>query len=282
MKEKNGCEKMKSLWIVLKEQFYHFYLVRRLSMYDIKSKNQNNYLGIVWEILTPLISILIYWFVFSTLRQREPIEMNGTEVPFFFWLFVGFIVWTFFFQGTIEASKSIYKRLKLLSKMNFPLSLIPNIAIFSKFYTHIIMLFIVFVVFQLAGYYINIYYIQLIYFIIATYALVFSFSLVTSTLSTLVRDVHMLLSSLLRMGLYLSGVLWPLSLLSNFPTLMQIMKLNPLVYLIEGYRSIFFGTEWYFINHWEMTLYFWTLIFFTVFIGSILHVKFRRNFIDYL
>ena len=59
---------MKSMWKVLQEQIAHFYLVRRLSIYDIKSKNQNNYLGMVWEVLTPVISILIYWFVFGTLR----------------------------------------------------------------------------------------------------------------------------------------------------------------------------------------------------------------------
>ncbi len=275
-------KRMKSILIVLKEQFRHFYLVRRLSMYDIKSKNQNNYLGMVWEVLTPLVSILIYWFVFSTLRKREPIEMGGGEVPFFFWLFVGFIVWTFFFQSTIEASKSIYTRLRLLSKMNFPLSVIPNITIFSKFYTHLMMLVIVFAVFQIAGYYINIYYFQLVYFVLATYILIFAFSLITSTLSTLIRDVHLLLNSFLRMGLYLSGVLWPLSLLSEFPLLMKLMQLNPLVYLIEGYRSVFFGTEWYLITHWQLTLYFWGVIFIMMAIGATLHVKFRRNFIDYL
>src|SRR5699024_4104777 len=113
-------------------------------------------------------------------------------------------------------------------------------------------------------------------------ALIFSFVLITSTLSTLVRDVHLLLNSLLRMLLYLSGVLWPLTLLSDFPLLMQLMQLNPLVYLIEGYRAVFFGTEWYIVTHWEYTLYFWGLIFVMILIGSKLHVTFKRNFIDYL
>src|SRR5699024_4527962 len=117
-----------------------------------------------------------------------------------------------------------------------------------------------FIVLQIAGYYINIYYIQLIYFIFGTYALIFSFALITSTLSTLVRDVHLLLNSLLRMLLYLSGVLWPLTLLSDFPLLMQLMRLNPLVYLIEGYRAVFFGTEWYIVTAWEYSLYFWGLM----------------------
>ena len=216
---------MKSMWKVLQEQIAHFYLVRRLSIYDVKSKNQNNYLGIVWEVLTPVISILIYWFVFGTLRSRAPIEMGGIEVPFFYWLFIGFVVWTFFYQASIEASKSIYTRLKMLSKMNFPLSVIPNIPIFSKFYTHIIMLVLAFIVFQFAGYYVSIYMIQILYFIFASYVLIYAFALITSTLSTLIRDVHLLLNSLLRMLLYLSGVLWPLTMLSDFPTLMVLMKL---------------------------------------------------------
>lgn len=248
----------------------------------MKSKNQNNYLGMVWEVLTPVISILIYWFVFGTLRQRAPIEMGNMEVPFFFWLFIGFVVWTFFYQASIEASKSIYTRLKMLSKMNFPLSVIPNIPIFSKLYTHLIMLVIAFIVFQFAGYYVSPYIVQILYFMFGTYMLIYAFGLITSTLSTLIRDVHLLLNSLLRMLLYLSGVLWPLSILADFPTLMTIMKLNPLVYLIEGYRAAFFGTEWYLVTHWEYTLYFWGLILVMLLIGSILHVKFRRNFIDYL
>ena len=144
------------------------------------------------------------------------------------------------------------------------------------------MLVLAFIVFQFAGYYVSIYMIQILYFIFASYVLIYAFALITSTLSTLIRDVHLLLNSLLRMLLYLSGVLWPLTMLSDFPTLMVLMKLNPLVYLIEGYRAAFFGTEWYLVTAWEYSLYFWGLMFVMLLIGSVLHVKFRRNFIDYL
>src|SRR5699024_682260 len=132
------------------------------------------------------------------------------------------------------------------------------------------------------GLYINVYYVQLIYFIFAAFCLLFSISLITSTISTIIRDFHMFLNSTLRMLLYLSGVLWPITLLNDFPTIMRIMMLNPLYYLIEGYRAAFFGTEWYFITHWQYTLYFWGLVIVLFLIGSRLHVKFRRHFIDYL
>lgn len=267
---------------VLKEQIKYFYLVRRLSIYELKSKNRSNYLGMAWELLNPAIQLMIYWFVFSTIRQRAPIEMNGMEITFFPWLIAGFFLWTFCYQSIIQGSNSIYTRLRMLSKMNFPMSVIPNFIIFSKFYVHLILLIISIVILQLMGYFINIYYLQLIYFMFATFCLLYAIALITSTLSTIIRDVHMFLNATLRMLLYLSGILWPISLLADFPTLMEMMKLNPLLYLVEGYRAALFGTEWYFITNWQYTVYFWLLVFVLFLFGSMLHVKFRRHFIDYL
>lgn len=273
---------MKAAITVLKEQIEHFYLIRRLSLYELKSHNQNNYLGMAWEIINPSIQILIYWFVFGTIRNRAPIEIGGMEVPFFTWLLAGFFLWIFAYQSIIQGSKSIYTRLRMLSKMNFPMSVIPNYVIFSKFYIHLFMLLISIVIFQFTGYTATVYYWQFLYFMIAAFCLLFSISLITSTLSTMIRDVHMFLNATLRMLLYLSGVLWPITLLEDFPKILQLMKLNPLFYLIEGYRSAFFGVDWYFITHWQYTLYFWGLVIVLFIIGSILHVKFRRHFIDYL
>lgn len=276
---------MKAAITVIKEQINNFYLIRRLSLYDLRSRNKSNYLGILWEFLNPAIQILIYWFVFGTLRSRAPVMVGNVPIEFFNWLLAAFFLWSFFYQATIQGSKSIYTKLKMLSKMNFPMSIIPSYIIFSWFYIHLIMMVVAIIILQFSGYYINWYYLQLVYYSIAAYCLIFSISLITSTISTIIRDFHMLLNSTLRMLLYLSGVLWPLSILAsrefNFP-IMTILKLNPLVYLIDGYRAALFGVEWHFIEHWQYTLYFWVVIFVLFLIGSAMHVKFRRHFIDFL
>lgn len=277
-----GNINMKSAFTVLKEQFEHFYLIKRLSFYEIKSQNRNNYLGTTWEIINPSIQLLIYWFVFGTIRSRAPIEMSGELIQFFPWLLAGFFVWTFAYQSIIQGSKSIYTRLRMLSKMNFPMSVIPNIAIFSNLYIHLVLMVLVSILLQLIGYPLSVYYLQFVYFIISAVSLVFAVSLITSTLSTIIRDFHMFLNSILRMFLYVSGVLWPITLLEKYPLVMRLAQLNPLYYLIEGYRSALLGIEWYFIVHWQYTLYFWTLVFILLIIGSVLHVKFRKHFIDYL
>lgn len=162
------------------------------------------------------------------------------------------------------------------------MSVIPTISIISKFYVHLVMLGVSIILLQFMGFFVNIYYLQLIYVIFSTFCLLLSISLITSTLSTIIRDVHMLLNSVLRMLLYLSGVLWPIALLADFPFIMKVMMLNPLFYLIEGYRYALFGIDWHFIAMWPYTLFFWAVVIVLFLIGSSLHVKFRRHFIDYL
>src|SRR5699024_4232730 len=224
----------------------------------------------------------IYWFVFSTIRSREPVELNGVEVPFFPWLLAGFFIWIFNYHSIIQCSNFIYTRLRMLSKMNFPMSVILNFVIFSNFYIHLILLVISIGILNVMGYYANIYYVQLSYFIFGAFCLLFAISLIPSTISTIIRDCHMFLNSMVPMLLYLSGVLWTLTLFDRFLVFFNIMMLNPIYYLIQGYRAALFGSEWYLITNWQYSLVFWGIVIVLFIIGSAFHVKCRRHFIDYL
>src|SRR5699024_3980354 len=94
---------------------------------------------------------------------------------------------------------------KFHSLFGFLICVIPNFVIFSILYFHLFMLGITIIILQFTGFYISIHYIQLIYFLFSAIALLFAISLITSTISTIIRDFHMFLNSTLRMLLYLSG-----------------------------------------------------------------------------
>lgn len=268
---------MKSAVTIIKEQFKYFYLVRRLSVYELRSLTSGNYLGMAWEIINPAIQILIYWFVFGFgIRQREPVG----DIPYLQWMFAGILVWFFINQSVMKSSKSIYTKIKMLSKMNFPMSVIPNYVIFAQFYPHLIILGLGMVFLQFTGYPVSVYYIQLPLYILGMLLFIFSLSLILSTLTTIVRDVQMLLQSLMRMLLYLSPILWPPSLLPE--SWQTFLKLNPFYYIIEGYRYSLLGEGWYFLENPIYTLYFISVTLITFAIGSYLHVKFRNQFIDFL
>src|SRR5699024_12619149 len=123
--------------------------------------------------------------------------------PFFILLVVGFFLCIFSFQSMIECSKSIYTRLKMLSKMSFLFSVIPIFVIFSKFYIHIFMLAITIIILQFNGFYISIYYVQLIYFLILTIALLYVISLITFTILIIIIYFYMFFYLILCILLFL-------------------------------------------------------------------------------
>ncbi|WP_079506644.1 ABC transporter permease [Mesobacillus jeotgali] len=265
---------MKSLFTVLKEQISSIYLIGRLSLFELKSSNNNNYLGMLWELINPTIQLAIYWFVFGFgIRGGE--DVNG--IPFVYWLLSGMSVWFFVNQSLLEGSKSIYTRINFISKMSFPMSVIPTYVIVSKFYSHLMLVGLITIVLQFTGFIISPYFIQLPYFMFGTLMLLVAISLITSTLSTIVRDVQMIVTSIVRMLLYLTPLLW-------VPTgfIKKLMMVNPFYFLVEGYRASLLGTSWYMFENLELTLYFWGLILLLLIIGSVLHVKFRNHFVDYM
>ncbi|MFP7492536.1 ABC transporter permease [Terribacillus saccharophilus] len=278
---------MKSAITVLKEQFKHFNLIRRISLYELRNNNSANYLGLAWEVISPVIQIAIYWLVFGYLisggegRSIPNPTPGEPDLQFFPWLVAGLLVWMFFQPAATQGAKSIFSRLRLLSKMNFPMSVIPNITIFSKFYPHLILVVLAIILMQLTGYTVSIYILQLPYFMFGLFAFTYAFALLMSTLTTLIRDIQLLLQATIRMGIYLTPILW---VSHKLPEVIQtVMKLNPLYYLVDGYRSALMGqTGWYFITSWEYSIYFWVVTAALFMIGAALHMRFRRHFIDFL
>src|SRR5690606_9801526 len=170
--------------------------------------------------------------------------------------------------------------------MDFPVSLLPTIRIISNSYQFVIMMGILIVVTLLYGQWPTLQILQLIYYVFCMYVFLFAFALFSSTISTLVRDFQLLLQSLMRMLFYLTPVLWDTSLLiekfeSVGELIVNIMRLNALYYIIEGFRDSFLGRGWFFEDPVYMA-YFWLFTFALLYIGSKLHLKFRRNFMDYM
>jgi teichoic acid transport system permease protein len=268
---------MKSSFQVIKEHINNFYLIIRLSLFELKSNNNSHYLGVLWEVINPMILISIYWFVFGY-GIRGGMLVDG--VKFLPWMISGISVWFFISSALTQGSKSIYSRINLISKMNFSMSVIPTYVITSMLYQHIILLAVSMIIISFYGYLPTIYILQLPYFMVMTMVLLISIALITSTLSTIIRDVQMVVQAAVRVLLYLNPILWTVDKLPN--NIQFLMKLNPFFYIIEGYRSALLGTNWYVTDNLQYTLYFWALSISLLLIGSILHIRFRNRFVDFL
>ncbi|MEB7805281.1 ABC transporter permease [Mammaliicoccus fleurettii] len=267
---------MNAVFTVIKEHVKNFYLIQRLAMFQLKISNHDNYLGLAWEIINPMLQIFVYWFAFGFgIRQNAPID----GVPFILYLLVGISMWFFVNQGVLEGTKSISTKFNQVAKMNFPLSAIPAYILTSKFYSHLILVLAIVLICIPTGILPSIYILQLFIYMPLVYAFAFSVSMFTSTLGVLIRDTQMAMQAILRMLFYMSPILW---IPEKGSIIELIMKLNPVFFFAEGYRAAILYDNWYIIDHWQLALYniCVTVLFFVV--GSILHVKFRQRFADFI
>src|SRR5690625_1602561 len=264
---------------IIKEQIEHKELIFRMAQFETKGMYQIHYLGTFWQFLSPAIQVAIYYTVFG-IGLRGGGTIDG-DVPFLVWLLLGLIPWFFIAPTIVQGSNSVYQKVNMVSKMNFPVSLLPTIRIVGNSFQFVVLLGILVLIILLNGIFPSIYILQLPYYLFALYMFLFSFTILSSTIATLVRDYQSLLQSMIRMLLYLSPILWnPEG--DRVPVwLSDILKLNPLYYIIQGIRNSFLGGTWFFEDI-IYTLYFWSLTFVLLYYGAKVHYKFRKNFVDYL
>ncbi|GAA0421728.1 teichoic acids export ABC transporter permease subunit TagG [Virgibacillus salarius] len=272
----------KAIRQVIKEQIEFRNLILRMALFEIKGNYQIHYLGSIWQILNPSIQIAIYWFVFGLgIRGGDPINTSVGEIPFFLWMLMGLIPWFFISPSIVGGSNSVHQKVSLVSKMNFPISLLPTTKIVGNSFQFIIMLLLLVFVLFLYGIFPVLHWLQIFYYIFCLLVFLFSFAILSSTIATLVRDYQMLLQSMMRMLLYLSPILWDPNGDKVPDWISNILKLNPFYYIIDGIRNSFLGESWFFEDIIYMG-YFWFFTFALLYFGTKIHLKFRSNFMDYL
>ncbi|EQB38122.1 hypothetical protein M948_05985 [Virgibacillus sp. CM-4] len=261
---------------VLRDQITYFPLILRLAIYEIKSKYQMHYLGVLWQIINPLMQVSVYWFIFGVgIRNGEPVG----NIPFFIWLLIGLIPWFFISPSIVQGSNSVYSKVNLVSKMKFPVSILPSITIISNTFNFLIMLVLLCIVLFLYDIHMSMYILQLPYYLLCIVALLYATTILCSTISVLIRDFQLLIQSVMRMMFFLTPILWSVS---EFPEQLQsIIELNPFAYIVNGFRDSLLSTGWFFEDIRYM-FYFWSFTLLVLLIGSILHGNFKNKFVDYL
>ena len=273
-----SVDKMKSLIVVLNEQIENKRMIFNLTKYELKSRYAGNALGILWLFLNPIIQIGIFWFVFGVgIRGGAPVD----GIPFIVWLQTGMIPWFFISAGISQGATSISSKLSVASKMNFPLSIVPAYVILAQLQTHLILLSLVFLIMivhgvSFAGFSI----LALLYFILTTTIFLMALSFVTSTIISIVKDARQLIQHIVRFTFFMTPIMWETPRISNL-WFQIVLRANPVYYLVMGYRNAFLFSNVRSINLID-TIYFWSFTIFLMTLGMRIHIKFRREFIDYL
>lgn len=243
---------------------------------DFQVKYLGSYLGIFWAFLQPSITILIFWFVFQVGFKIGSIG----NYPYILWLLSGMIPWFFVSESIAGAANAITENAFLVKKVVFKVSILPLIKILSSLCIHLFFVAVMFIMFVLYGFLPNIYNLQVFYYLFATVFLVLSVSWITSSLVVFIRDIGQVIGIILQFMFWMTPIFWNIN---TIPAKYQmILKLNPVFYIVEGYRNALIDHKWFWQGQIHQTIYFWSLTTILFIIGALTFKKLRPHFADVL
>lgn len=234
-------------------------------------------LGIFWSVVKPAIFVAVFWFAVSVgIRGNKPIE----GVPYILWLLPGIIPW-FYIQDSLQiAGASIRNNSHLVTKMVYPVETIPVSEVLSLFFVHVMLMLLVIAIFVFTGFGLSIYFLQLPYYVLCALAFTLVTAMLLSALTAVSPDVLHLVKSTMQMLFWLSPILWSIHRVDSL-LIRRIVMLNPITYLVEGYRNAFVYHKWFFAQ-WEYGAYFWGLMIVLTLLTSFLFSRLQRDFADVL
>ncbi|MDR5588260.1 ABC transporter permease [Clostridium aquiflavi] len=251
-------------------------LIWNLSKNDFKTKYAGSYLGITWAFVQPIVTILVYWFVFQFgLKAGSPME----NVPFIVWFVSGVIPWFFFQEALLNSTNCMIEYSYLVKKVVFKISILPIVKIISALFVHLVFLGFLFIVAGIYKFYPTQYSIQLIYYSFCTFCLTLALSYATSAMIIFFKDLGQLINIFLQVGMWMTPIMWSYTII---PAKLQwIVKLNPMYYIVEGYRDTFINKVWFFERYFQ-TVNFWSVTLLLFVIGAVIFKKLKPHFADVL
>jgi homopolymeric O-antigen transport system permease protein len=215
-------------WWTYRELLY--FLIWR----DVKIRYKQTLLGATWAIIQPLLTMLIFTFIFGTVAK---IDSNGIPYPVF--AYAALLPWTFFANAITSSGNSVVGSAHVITKVYFPRLIIPvasvcaglvDLAVAFPMLLALMLYYHISLTFNL---------LLLIPLVLLTTLLAIAVGTWLSAINVKYRDVKFAMPFMVQIWMYLSPIAYPSSVV---PARWRLLySLNPFVGIIEGYRAALFG-----------------------------------------
>ncbi|HBT63842.1 MAG TPA: hypothetical protein DEB10_04160 [Ruminococcaceae bacterium] len=249
----------------------------RLAKADLFKTYRGAALGWAWAVIKPCVTIAAYWFAFSV-GLRKGSEVAG--YPFILWLIAGIIPWFYMSEMLTQGTDSLRRYSYLVTKMKFPISTIPTFVSLSKMFINSIMILIVIIIFWISGFPPTIYYLQIPFYLLLDLIFFTLWAQFSSLLAAVSKDFANLVKSFVTAIFWFSGVLWDAKSI-KISWLRKLLYLNPITFLINGFRDSFINKVWFF-DQLNLLKYFSIITLFMFVLVIVSYKKLRRDIPDVL
>ena len=225
----------------------HLHLLKAFVIRDIKGRFAGSMGGLLWTLVSPLATIIVYLFVFSIiLRVQVSVEETGTDSFAIFFL-SGLFPWLLFSEGLSRSVGCLIEKANLITKVVFPVELLPASTVLSAFVVNGVgmLLFVGYLLF--AGYF-HVTWLLLLFLIPAQLLFTWGIGCILAAACVFIRDVRELLGIVLMVWFFATPIIYPLSMVPD--SIRQIISLIPMYEFVELYRDILLTHQF----HWAQIL----------------------------
>ncbi|MCM1326198.1 MAG: ABC transporter permease [Bacteroidales bacterium] len=259
------------------ELYQNRHLIWKLAKNDFKKRYAGSYMGAVWAMMQPVVTIAMYYIVFGIIfpNQRE-----SGDVPFVLFLTAGLVPWFYFNEAWNNGTNALLEYDYLVKKVVFKISILPIIKVIAATFIHVFFAMVLLLVAIGYGYYPSIYTIQIVYYSACLFIFVLGLSYITCAVVVFFRDLSQIINIVLQLGMWATPILWDINAIKA-QWAVTILKLNPLVYIVNGYRSAIYEREWFFQDFFS-TMYFWLVTVALFGLGALIFKRLKVHFADVL
>lgn len=270
-----GYDKFTSLPV---ELYQSRHLIWKLAKNDFKKRYAGSYLGALWAMVQPVITVVMYYIVFDVIMGSGRPTADDS-IPYVLFLTAGLVPWFYFNEALQNGTNSMLEYNYLVKKVVFKISILPIIKIIAATFIHVFFACVLLVIAAVYGYYPSIYTVQLIYYSFCMFMLVLGICYTTCAVMVFFKDLGQIINIALQIGMWATPILWDIE--SIGPRAQMLIKINPLVYIVNGYRSTIFEKTWFFEDFYS-TIYFWIITIVIFGIGAYTFKRLKVHFADVL
>lgn len=259
----------------MKKYFQSFlkykFLLSELVKKGIKLKYRRSYLGIIWTLIEPLLTMIVLSVVFSTILGKK-------DPTFPVYILTGRLLYSFFSQSTSAAMKSIRSNQAMIKKVYVPKYLYPLSCCVYNYIIFLISLIVLAVVSVVLHVYPTAQLIWAIIPLITLFFLSYGVGLILSTVAVFFRDMEYLWSVITMLIMYTCAIFYYPEKLLHSAWKGYLLKLNPLYCIIANFRNAVYGDP----MNMKMMVYSIVFSIVAVIIGLRVFYKKQDNFILYI
>ena len=250
---------------------------------DFTSKYKQTVLGPLWAVIQPLLTTVVFSIIFGSLAGLTTSDVVGetVQMPSFLFYMIGTITWTYF-SGTVTANANTFiANRHIMGKVYYPRIVTPistALAHLISFGIQVVMFCVIALIYSMLGLAdirVSWHILLVPVLVVQLVMLSTGIGIIISSLTTKYRDLAMLVGFGLHLWQYLTPIPYGLALIPQ--KYMSLYMLNPVTPIVTTMRYAFFGTGYFDLGWYALSLAMTAAVFF---IGMVMFNRIERTFMD--